>query len=503
MLRASSYNIYVDLPDEKGKMLLVHGYRGTYDAVSQRVATYIRSLERVRPPKPLFGEWSTETPVNGEVISPSDKTIETLKERGYLTELSVEEEESLFTKFATALHKQAKRMPGYLFMPTYDCNLRCPYCFQDHMRTNPKFAHLLRMMRRDVVDRFFKAMPTLEAFHGVPVEAPRQRSIGFFGGEPLLEQNRPLVEYIINKALSLSEAKFAAVTNGTDLHSYRDLLGQERLSVLQITLDGPPREHDKRRIYEDGSGSFERIARNITMALDLGVHIDVRANIDHHNIHDLPELADEIIKQGWDAYNNFRAYTAVIHANNGITDPKTTFTSWELDKALTRMREEYPGLTVIDRPDDTLKRQAHQILSNSNAVSDPFAFMRSTFCSAHDGMYLFDAFGDMYACWERTGDPKIRIGCVDKEGNVVFNEKMLTMWRSRNVTTNDICRKCRYALSCGGGCAVLAVAQRGEFFTNFCDGYAARFRAAVAEAYQDHVAGIIPLSKVTVDLERF
>ncbi len=167
------------------------------------------------------------------------------------------------------------------------------------------------------------------------------------------------------------------------------------------------------------------------------------------------------------------------------------------------MREKYPGLVVIDRPDDTLKRQAHQIFRNGATVSDPFSFMRSTFCSAHNGMYLFDAFGDMYACWERTGDPKVRIGCVGKDGDVVFNEKMLSMWRSRNVTTNDICRKCRYALYCGGGCAVLAVAQRGEFFTNFCDGYTARFRAAVAEAYQDHVSGVVPLPKVPVDLERF
>ena len=47
---------------------------------------------------------------------------------------------------------------------------------------------------------------------------------------------------------------------------------------------------------------------------------------------------------------------------------------------------------------------------------------------------------------------------------------------------------------CGGGCAVLAENHRGEFFTNFCDGFAARFRASVAEAYGEHVIGLVPVS---------
>ena len=63
------------------------------------------------------------------------------------------------------------------------------------------------------------------------------------------------------------------------------------------------------------------------------------------------------------------------------------------------------------------------------------------------------------------------------------------MWHSRNVTTNAICRQCRSALYCGGGCAALAVTHRGEFFTNFCDGFAARFRSSVAEAYDRHLRG--------------
>lgn len=60
MLRTSSYTIYVDLPEDKEQMLLVHGYTGAYDKVSQRVATYLRSLEVKHPPKPLYGVWSPE-----------------------------------------------------------------------------------------------------------------------------------------------------------------------------------------------------------------------------------------------------------------------------------------------------------------------------------------------------------------------------------------------------------------------------------------------------------
>lgn len=488
MLRTSSYTIYVDLPDDPEEMLLVHGYTGAYDKVSQRVATYVRSLEASKPPKPLFGEWSPEAAINGQVSAPSDQTIDLLKRRGYLTEKTVEEEEQLFQKFAQRYHAMSNRNPGYIFMPTYNCNLRCSYCFQDHMRTDPAYSHLLRTMKQELVDRIFAAMPQIEAHHGMNVSEQAMRNIGFFGGEPLLERSRPCVEYIISKARAAGPASFWAVTNATDLHVYQDLLGPTGISFLQITLDGPAREHDKRRIYADGSGSFERIARNITMALDCGVQVNVRMNIDRNNIHQLPELASEIIARGWHAQRHFGAYTAPIHASNAHTDSKTTFSSWELDQALTKMRADIPDMRVIARPDDRLMAQARQIFSTQSGPS-----LRATFCSAHSSMYLFDAFGDIYACWERTGDSRIRIGYIGKDAEFVLEEGMNKLWRSRNVTTNAICRKCRYALHCGGGCAVMAESHRGEFFTNYCDGFAARFRASVAEAYHHHVIQLEPV----------
>ncbi|BAY29437.1 hypothetical protein NIES2107_12800 [Nostoc carneum NIES-2107] len=490
MFRTSSYTIYVDLPNNQEKMLLVHGYTGAYDNVSRRVATYLRSLEVKSPPKPLYGDWSPEPPINGEVIPPSLETIELLIKRGYLTEMTVEEEQEFFAKMATKLHHLASRlMPSYIFMPTYSCNLRCPYCFQDHMRTNPAFKHLLRTMQPEMVDRIFAAMPQIEAGHGVTEDMDLPRNITFFGGEPLLAESRPIVEYIINKTLSLGKANFAAVTNATELEAYQDLLGEDKISNIQITLDGPPSEHDKRRIYADGSGSFEKIARNITMALDLGVQISVRMNIDRNNIHQLSELADEIITRGWHLYPRFSAYTAPITTSelNDKTSIKTTFNSWELDQALDKMRQQYPNMQIIACPDDGLMDRARQIFEHKE---NPLPNFKASFCGAHNKMYIFDAFGDIYACWEKTGDKKIRIGYITEDSEVVLNEELNQTWRNRTVISNPVCCKCRYAFYCGGGCAALAMTHKSKFHTNFCDGFAHRFRASAAQAYQDYVDGI-------------
>jgi len=488
MLRTSSYTIYVDLPGDSEEMLLVHGYTGAYDKVSRRVATYVRSLELRRPPKPLYGDWSLEPVIEGELSPPSADTLQILKRRGYLTEKTTAQEEEMFAEFATKLHERnIRQTPSYIFMPTYNCNLRCSYCFQDHMRTDSRFNHLLRTVQPSMIDRIFVGMEQIEALHGLNKDGPRHRRIGFFGGEPFLEASRPIVEYIIDKALAIGTASFWAVTNGTDLHAYKELLSPDRIAAVQITLDGPPEEHDRRRIYADGTGSYERIARNVSMALDLGVHVSIRLNVDRNNIQQLPELSEDFLARGWDRHPLFSVYTAPIRAENEKTDSRTTFNTWELDQALAGLMEEQPVTAIVGRPDDGIKTQARRVFREPLTAIPNF---RESFCSAHTRMYIFDSFADIYACWERTGDPTVRIGHIDETGDVTINMEVNDLWRSRTVATNPVCRNCRYALHCGGGCAVLALGKTGKYHMNFCDGFAARFRSNVAEAYLDHVQGV-------------
>lgn len=479
MYRASTYNIYVDLPENEKDVLLIHGYTGAYDRVSRRVASYVRGL-------------SGNKKIEGRGGTPQQQTIETLLRRGYLTEKSPEEEEAFFCRFAELLHRSStQRMPGYVFMPTYDCNLRCHYCFQAHMRTEDAPKSLLRAMSPQAIDRIFAALPGIEAKHGFSPETGRpvpRRSVLFFGGEPLLARSRPAVEHIMRRAREMGPVVFSAISNGTELDSYEDLIGPGEIESFQITLDGPRDEHDQRRIYADGGASFDRIADNISMVLSRGAKVSIRMNIDHGNIHQLALLAEQIIDRGWSKQKGFSAYVAPIHSNeaNPGGGGSEIMDSWVLTKMLTEEIAKFPAAGFIGRMDDSLLSRLRSIFDQQG---DPTPGFKANFCGAHSTMYLFDAFCDVFACWEHTGSVDERIGHISVDGTFEPAEKENDRWRGRTVTTNAGCRRCRYAFYCGGGCASLAEHHRGEFYSSFCDGFSRRFSSAAATAYSEHLAG--------------
>jgi uncharacterized protein len=478
-LRTSSYTIYVDLPGNEETMLLVHGYTGAFDKVSQETASFLRSQEDRAAPKLLYGAWKSAPTGCGKDGKLSEKTIEVLKLRGYLTDRTSREEEDFVASLASRLYENRSRSaPSYMFMPTYDCNLRCPYCFQDYMRTDQRYGHLLKVMQPAMVDRIFSAIPSIEASHGFEQGAPL-RDITFFGGEPLLETSRPVVERIVESALRLGPAKFSAITNGTELLAYEGLLSPQKISSLQITIDGPPEEHNRRRVRADGKGTYESIIQNIRFALDEGVLVGVRINVDRVNIASLPALVDDFTAQGLYRYPNFKVYAAVIRPENPGTDVSTTFSTWELGHALSELAKEHPQTNLIFHNDARTLNDTKLILSGK---SRSFSF-RESYCSSHSSLYIFDAFGDVYVCLDCTGDREMRLGQIDESGRLAINFPIQESWRTRSVASAPACRRCRYALLCGGGCAVLAHRKTGKYHSNFCDDFSFRFRSQVAEAF--------------------
>jgi uncharacterized protein len=482
-LRLSNYTIFVEL--DEVKTLLIHGYSGAWDIVTSDSEAAIRSYRRGPEFKPLIGR-AFSNPKNDDKSSFSGNCldgamVEYLTSRGYLTDLSVREEQEHVNALAAGLHRISRfDPPAYVFALTYSCNLRCSYCFQDALRSRPEHRSRLALMSVEMVDRIFAAMPQVEARHGFSGKDARGRpgrSITLFGGEPLLAFHHDLVKYILERAKSDGSFSCLAVTNGTELHHYQDLIGPEKISFLQVTLDGPPAVHDKRRIGHDKLPTFDRIADNIDLALGLGAQVKVRINTDQHNVVSLPEITRVFDARGWFEAPNFSAYVTPVHESAGSGHDACGFGSWSLTSELAALAREHPRVGKISGPDTHWERRVREILRGG---LDPLLNMKPSFCGAHAQTWVFDAFGDIYACWERAGYLKDRIGRLSSDAELIMDDRVERAWRGRTVTANPVCGRCPYAFYCGGGCALLAERANGAMNSNYCDDFSRRFKALAA-----------------------
>lgn len=478
MLRASSYTIYVDLPERPDEMLLVHGLTGACDKVARPVGAFLRRMEA-----------KTALPENG--FQPNSSTLSVLERRGYLTTRTAEGEQALMARLSEALEERSReRKPNVVLMPTYGCNLRCPYCFQAHVRTGTAAATPLKTMTPELVDRIFDTIPILDERHGLVTEEIETRGYLFYGGEPFLRSSRPIVDYIVGKARAFSPCTFSAITNGTELDAYEDLLGPEGLTFVQITLDGAPATHDRRRIYEDGRGSFAQISRNVDLCLDREVMVSLRINVDHTNLEELPLLAEEIVRSGWNTRSKFSAYLAPVHGGAGSVeaeggagglDGDDVYTSsWRLMERLDELRETHEVMGAIEGPSGSIRARAESVLRES---ADPFKVFTPKHCTAQSTTYIFDPDGDVFSCFDEPGHPDRRIGRLGDDGALVF-EPVEEEWRGRSVRNTAKCIRCRYAMFCGGGCAQGSMREGRGLHGSHCDALPRFFRRAAAEAYE-------------------
>jgi uncharacterized protein len=147
-----------------------------------------------------------------------------------------------------------------------------------------------------------------------------------------------------------------------------------------------------------------------------------------------------------------------------------------LRKQLAELAVEQPLVNWIEGPDAPWERRVREIIRGAR---DPLLSLQPSFCGAHTQTWVFDALGDIYACWERAGYKEDRIGRVASDGTLIM-EARETAWRSRTVASNPVCGRCPYAFYCGGGCALLAERKSGNLHSNYCDDFSRRFKELAA-----------------------
>lgn len=455
--RPSVYNIPVDLEDGSGQTLLIHGYTGAMDIASEAI------IECLQP-----GEEYT----SGS-FPLSEETFRALVSRGYLTERTEEEEYEYVKRFSNIFNRcEQKGKKGFTFMVTYNCNFRCPYCFEGGVSHKGR-QWSGKVFTRQMVDRAYQAMEEIASGRD-----NIYNNITLYGGEPLLAINKEIVSYIVAEGQKRNYV-FSAVTNGYDLDSYLDLLGADKIRSLQITIDGEKEFHDKRRVHYRQGKSYEKIMENIGKALNTGVHITVRANTDGRNIESMQRLKEEFRTRGFYECKNFGFYAALLcgSASEKEAAKESNRLSYLTRKELLEKikKEGHP----FKSQDYGLYDKIYQALEHSTRIR-----FHTIFCPSQTSSYILDPYGEIYTCWNTVGIPERVLGCY--LDGITWNDEEIQRWHNRYIGSLPKCATCKYALFCGGGCAGKVITEEEGDLTKdeACDEYPEIFHTYALLAYQ-------------------
>lgn len=301
--------------------------------------------------------------------------------------------------------------------PTMDCNLRCWYCYEQHIPGSQMTSEVMFALKR-LIDKITESNKF------------KVLQLGFFGGEPFLKFDECAVE-IINYAdqqcknhdLKLS---INFTTNGTflDERIIKYLSGFD--CGFQITLDGGKQHHDKTRFFRGGNGTFETILKNIELAAKYKISTIVRINYTDSNIDSVSTIYDKFHSLKGELVDFLRFDFQRVWQTKSDGDDEA-----EEKASSLRMKFNESGLTVL--PNFIL----------NNVVSPCYGDMNN---------YLMVNYnGDIFGCTARDFTSDNRIGYLTQSGEVAYDIEKLKL-RNNSQLSKRICRDCRIAPLCGGGC---------------------------------------------------
>ncbi|MFX0091361.1 MAG: radical SAM protein [Candidatus Hodarchaeota archaeon] len=427
-LRVSRYCVSSQVSPKE--YMLIQTLSGAVDIVDNGI---IDALDKIKQQK---------TP------SLDSETQDYLFKRGYLTELNPKQETKKATHFFDRLQNHSKQGSQYTFVITYDCNMRCTYCYEQHVLLwDSKKRNCALSISQ--VDQAFKLIDEYDK--DVPDHS--RQPLRLFGGEPLLKKNRKIVEYILTQAIERNY-KFGVITNGLQLDSFLSTLKLDNLELIFITLDGPPEIHDRLRPTAGGGGTFERIAKNIDLTLKEGLPITINYNFEKQNLPYIDKFQEIMVERGWrDNPHLHSVFSSIFNLEAESEFEQSTISASEIIKnsknKLEFLKEGLSGLHPF----------AEAILNSKNWVP------RIHHCGSNRQI-SFDPLGDLYACRLLIGKPKAKIGEYWPEFKP---NELYTLWRKRSIATIPECRKCHLATLCGGGCPYRAVLNSENVLSPHCD----------------------------------
>ncbi|HLP47047.1 MAG TPA: radical SAM protein [Candidatus Kapabacteria bacterium] len=156
------------------------------------------------------------------------------------------------------IQAKVRQLKQVVFEVSQLCNLQCSYCVYG----GSYYYHRKNSSKSLSFDTSRKVIDFFSEIFGKRLQ--KELTVGFYGGEPLI--NFDVIEKIVDyskKVFPNWVLRFTITTNGTLLDDRMIHFLVKNNFSLMVSLDGNEKNHDSRRIFPDGSGSFHLIIENI------------------------------------------------------------------------------------------------------------------------------------------------------------------------------------------------------------------------------------------------
>lgn len=336
---------------------------------------------------------------------------------------------------------------GILYLLLTDkCNFRCKYCFiENSVPESYKFSRMTPETAKAALDLFTECI-----VRNPPSHQSREKTIIFYGGEPLINKEvfKFALEYIneLKEKGSLPEKlRIALNTNGS--------LVDEEISQLiakygvrsSISIDGPQEIHNQLRKNYQGGGTFLQALQGYKILQQKNVPVSISCTIGPHNIDKLEEIFKWFIQSlgvrsmGFNLLLDTPGFEANIeyikHANDKIIQ-------------CYKIARKY-GIY-----EDRIMRKVKAFVNSKPYFID---------CGGCGRQLVISPDGKIGPCHAYLSSKKYFVGEVTDSFNP-FENSTFFEWSRRSPLNVPQCVNCEALGICGGGCVYNAEMRNGNMW---------------------------------------
>ena len=343
-----------------------------------------------------------------------------MRQEGFIVDFNIDEKLIYKEYFDYARFSSQGLMIN--FIPSYNCNLACPYCIQGHNKSCKKMS--------------ISEVSAVIKFAEQQILESKGRIKGIFpflyGGEPMLSKQELI--FFCSEIKRISDLhgikpNYTMTSNMTLFDdSMLDMMREYQIHV-QVSIDGLKEEHDKRRIYKNGQGTYDIIINNLKKLCAAGLKhlITIRLNIDKDNLKHAEEIFNSVKEYSDDVYFGYLREYSDLNAN------------YKND------------CIAVDKYYDITTEVFDEILKKNNRLLYPSLGKKSPCSINSENKFFIDPYLNVYKCDMLLNQPECRAGTLDLDGNF-HKEAGYYQQMSFSPFEFEKCRNCKYLPICGGGC---------------------------------------------------